>query len=183
MQRSETSLVAPVTAADEKRDGVLGTARENAASTRTAPERMTILLAVYAQLTSSALGYHSIVINVNVMCLSVNTFLVGYLIGNNPAVHTAPKWLLALIPGMLAMAGGIVTWVIRSHYLAIASIIRRLDVIFGSFTNDYFAPGPALYPIRWRNYGTRQWHEIVFEMFIPLQALMGAIGITLVSLR
>jgi hypothetical protein len=150
---------------------------------RTPGERISILLAVYAQLTSSALGYHSIVINVNVMCLSVNTFLVGYLIGTNAAVQGVPKYLLALVPALLAVAGIIVTRVIRSHYLAITSVIRRLDVMFGSFTSDYFAPGPALYPHDWRNYGTRQWHEIVFEIFIPLQLLMGAIGVTLVSVR
>jgi hypothetical protein len=117
------------------------------------------------------------------MCLSVNTFLVGYLIGTSSAVQAAPKYLLASIPGVLALVGIVVTRVIRSHYLKIASIIRRLDVMLGSFTEDYFAPGPALYPPEWLGYGSRQWHEIVFEMFIPLQVLMGAIGITSVWLR
>lgn len=156
---------------------------DEAGLNRSASERTSILLAVYAQLTSAALGYHSIVINVNVMCLSVNTFLVGYLIGTNQAVKAVPKYLLAPVPGILALAGATVSWVIRSHYLVIASIIRRIDVMFGSFTDNYFSRGPALYPLQWRNYGSHRWHEIVFEMFIPLQALMGIIGITLVALR
>jgi hypothetical protein len=145
--------------------------------------RLTTLLAVYTQLTGDALGYHTIVINVNVMCLSVNTLLVGYLIGNSSAVHAVSNGVLALIPAVLACTGIFVTAAIRSHYLAIAAIVRRIDLILGSFTEDYFAPGAALYPPHWRDYGTHRWHSIVFEIFVPLELLMGAIGVTLVMLR
>jgi hypothetical protein len=146
-------------------------------------ERQTTLLAIYTQLTGDALGYHTIVINVNVMCLSVNTLLVGYLIGNSSAVRAVSNDVLALIPAVLASTGIFVTAAIRSHYLTIAAIVRRIDAILGSFTEDYFAPGAALYPPHWRDYGTRRWHSIVFEIFIPLELLMGAIGVTLVALR
>jgi hypothetical protein len=149
----------------------------------TPAERLTTLLAVYTQLTGDALGYHTIVINVNVMCLSVNTLLVGYLIGNSSAVHAVSNDVLALIPAVLASTGIFVTAAIRAHYLTIATIVRRIDLILGSFTDDYFAPGAALYPSHWRDYGTRRWHSIVFEIFIPLEFLMGAIGVTLVALR
>ncbi len=43
----------------------------------TPAERLTIFLAVYTQLAGDALGYHMIVINVNVMCLSVTRLPVG----------------------------------------------------------------------------------------------------------
>jgi hypothetical protein len=146
-------------------------------------ERLTTLLAVYTQLTGDALGYHTIVINVNVMCLSVNTLLVGYLIGNSSAVHAVSNEALALIPAVLACTGIVVTIAIRAHYMSIAAIVRRIDFMLGSFTEDFFAPGAALYPPHWRDYGTRRWHSIVFEIFIPLQLLMGVIGVTLVALR
>jgi hypothetical protein len=156
---------------------------EGVPATRVPSEKLSILLAIYAQLTSSALGYHSIVINVNVMCLSVNTFLVGYLIGTNSPVRSPPRHVLEVIPAFLAVAGICVTWVIRSHYQAIAATIRRIDTIFGAFATDYFAPGPALYPPAWNAYGSRHWHEVVFEIFIPLQMLMGTVGTILVARR
>ncbi len=150
---------------------------------RTPAERAAILAAVYAQMSATALGYHSIVININVMLLSVNTFLIGYLIGSSPAVEAVPKYLLATIPAILAGSGMVATWIIRAHFLVIAAVIRRIDAAFGSFEPGYFFPGPPLYPRDWQRFGTREWHDIIFDMFIPMQALMGTVGMTLVALR
>lgn len=50
------------------------------------------------------LRYHTIVINANVMCLSVDTLLAGYLIGNSSAVHAASRDVLGLIPAVLGVA-------------------------------------------------------------------------------
>lgn len=50
------------------------------------------------------LRYHTVVINVNVMRLSVDTLLVGYLIGNSSAVHAVSNDVHALIPAVLVVA-------------------------------------------------------------------------------
>jgi hypothetical protein len=146
-------------------------------------ERRTTLAALYGQLNASALAYHSIVINLNVMIISAVVFLTGYFLttaaNSSLAVHIA----LATVPLTLCGVGLFVTIVVRQHYMAIARVIRRIDEVNGVFEIGHFMPDEALYPDEWRSFGGKGWHEIIFDVFIPVQLLIGVTAAALIYLR
>lgn len=149
----------------------------------TRDERRSALNAIYGQLTSAAITYHSIVISLNVMLVTANIFMTGQLMGLAAEGHMGMRLPMCAIPLLIAIAGIIGTRIIRLQYLRIASLIRRIDEANGVFEPGLYLPFQSLYPETWRTFGTKRWHEIEFDLFLPLQAFFGVVSAGLILLR
>ena len=145
--------------------------------------RRQIVLAAYSQHQGALMGYGNMTISMNVLLVSTNVFLLGFFLGPAHASSPFQHVLLATVPLVLAGFGIAATRALRAKHEEIGALIRRLDEAHRMFEPGVYIPNEPLYPIEWRNLGTRGWHDAVFDLFIPLQAFMGCVSALLILLR
>lgn len=117
-------------------------------------ERRASLMALQAQLSNAGIAYHTIIINLNVMLVTATVFMTGCFLSMAGSASTGTRILLSAVPLTLAVIALAVTWIVRSHYFAIASVIRRIDEVNGVFELGHFIPGETLFPSEWKAFGS-----------------------------
>jgi hypothetical protein len=105
------------------------------------------------------------------MVSTITIFSTGYLLSAVSNAGIIRHAVLAAIPLLLSGIAIAVTWVVRAHFHDLAAVIRRLDQALGLFDIGRYLPGESIYPAVWQDFGTKRWREIIFDIFIPLQAL------------
>ncbi len=146
-------------------------------------DREAVLLATHAHMSSTSLAYHQIVISLNVMVSTITIFSTGYLLTAAATMAVLGHALLAIVPLLLSTIAIIVTLIVRRHFGELAAVIRRIDEALRLFDPDVYIAGASVYPAVWRSFGTKQWREIIFDVFPPLQAFVGLVCAALIVLR
>lgn len=117
------------------------------------------------------------------MVSTITIFSTGYLLTTAATMGVLGHVLLAVVPLLLSAVASVVTLIVRRHFSELEAVFRRIDEALKLFDPDVHLEGASVYPAVWRSFGTKQWREIIFDVFPPLQAFIGLVCAELIVLR